>query len=261
MLVSILPSSVAGKLALRSESAFVGSCVPDEYDSAAVISFADTEVFPESSVRVTSLQTYGDFRIDRIISDLARIFEKLGGPLSKVFEKTLSEKPVPATTFKLIDSAADGLLIALEGKDVFIGRRAFMRRYRFSVPYDEADSDFENKNGSVMYIAINEEIAAKVHLQYRINPRFDALLKDMYRAGVCVGIKTLDPNINNELLIKSIKFKKCPIAILKADAPEDLCANEESISSGIVTNGSLHTFLKPLFWLTKRVIQSKPISL
>ena len=144
----------------------------------------------------------------------------------------------------MIDYASDGLLVSAEGNDIYIGKRAFMRNFRFLVPFEDGDNDFEAGNGSIMYVAINDELAAKLYIKYQINPRFDSLLKDMYRAGMCVGIKTLDPNISNELLVKTVKFTKCPIAILKADKPEDITGKVDVISSAIATNGSLHTFLK-----------------
>ncbi|HBL83701.1 MAG: hypothetical protein A2Y17_08825 [Clostridiales bacterium GWF2_38_85] len=242
--ISILPTYKSNKLARRSESALIGNAFTEEYDSAAVISFADTEVFPASNVKLTSLKTYGDFRIDMVIQDTARIFSKIGGPLSIVLNKALSEEAPALMNFKLIDCASDGLLVSAEGKDIYIGKRAFMRNFRFIAPVEDGDNDFEAGNGSIMYVAIDDELAAKLYIKYQINPRFDSLLKDMYRAGMCVGIKTFDPNISNELLVKTVRFTKCPIAILKADKPDDITGKSEVISSAIATNGSLHTFLK-----------------
>jgi hypothetical protein len=95
-----------------------------------------------------------------------------------------------------------------------------------------------------MYVVTEESLSAKVYIKYTLNPLFDSLLKDMYKAGLCLGIKTLDPNINNDLLETGIGFKKCPIAILKALSPEDLTGESSSVDSGIVSNSSLHTFLK-----------------
>ena len=45
---------------------------------------------------------------------------------------------------------------------------------------------------------------------------------------MCVGIKTLDPNISNELLSRGITFDKCPIAILKAGGSEEVTGSEKS---------------------------------
>ncbi|MDD2269119.1 MAG: hypothetical protein PHY15_06155 [Eubacteriales bacterium] len=242
---SVLPTVKANKIARRSESALIGNSFTEEYDSAAVISFADTEVFPSSNIKLTSLKTYGDYRIDKVIQDLAGIFEKLGGPLAEVLSKVVVDSEnMTSMSCRLIECVSDGLVVSSGGKDIYIGKRSFMRNYMFEIPYEAGDNEFESGNGSIMYLGINDDLVAKLNLRYRINSKFDYLLKDMYKAGMCVGIKTLDPNISNELLTRNIKFKKCPIAILKADKPEDILGKAESISSAIATNGSLHTFLR-----------------
>ena len=119
-----------------------------------------------------------------------------------------------------------------------------MRRYRFEAPKDEIDDMYENSVGSVMFVTVGDRLAVKLYIKYSINPLFDELLRDMNKSGLCVGIKTLDPNINNELLANGIKYKKCPIAILKAGNPEDMTKVTKEIDSGVVTNAGLHTFLR-----------------
>jgi len=109
---------------------------------------------------------------------------------------------------------------------------------------DETDEVYSRNVGSVMYMAINDAVVAKIYVKYGINGEFDELLRSMHRAGVCVGIKTLDPNINNELLQKSIRYKQCPVAILKGGRPEDMNATVDKVDSGIVSTSSLHNFLK-----------------
>ncbi len=239
-----LPIIAANRKGARNNSAFIGSAVTEEYADASVLSFADTEVYPAHLVKITSLKTYGDYRIDKIIPDLAKVFAFIGGPLEKVFIGSLGEGVPEPKLIRLIESAADGICVAVDGTHVFLGKKSYMRRYRFETPVDADDEMYEKNIGSIMYVVMDEALAAKIYIKYTLNPLFDALLKDMYKAGMCLGIKTLDPNINNELLARGIGFKKCPIAILKAGSPEDMNGEHEVIDSGIVTNSSLHTFLK-----------------
>ena len=119
-----------------------------------------------------------------------------------------------------------------------------MLHSKLEAPVDENDEVYSRNVGSVMYMAINNQVVAKIYVKYGISPTFDSLLESMYNAGVCVGIKTLDPNIDNELLQKSIKYKNCPVAVLKGSAPEELHGTAEKVDSGIVSASSLHNFLK-----------------
>jgi hypothetical protein len=239
-----MPVIAANKKGERYNTAFIGNAVTEEYADASVLSFADTEVYPSHLVKITSLKTYGDFRIDKIIPDLSKIFSYIGGPLDKVLKNALAGEVTPPRSVRLIESAADGICVSLDGSHIFLGKKSYMRRYRFETPVDADDEMYEKNIGSIMYVVMDDELAAKVYIKYTLNPLFDSLLKDMYKAGLCLGIKTLDPNINNDLLEAGIGFKKCPIAILKAYTPEDLTGESESIDSGIVSNASLHTFLK-----------------
>ncbi len=238
-----LPVVSANRIGAKHSTAFIGSAIADEYSAASVLSFADTEVYPANLVKITNIRMYGDFRIDAVITDLAKLFGYVGGPLAKVLSATLSGNVEKPSMIRVIESANDGLCIAMEGRKYFLGKRSYMRRYRFEAPVDEGDEAYERGVGSIMYVVEDEKIAAKLYIKYSINPLFDSLLKDMYKAGLCLGIKTLDPNINNELINSGIKFRKCPISVLRGIDPEDVAGEVERVDSGIVCNSTLHNFL------------------
>ena len=233
----------------------IGNAVADEYENAGVISFADSEVFPAKNIKITGFRTYGDHRIDKVIVDVGMIFNKLGGLLSTVFARAIEEKAAEPNVFRIIDVSSDGLIVTVDGRDFYIGKKSFMRKNRFDVRKDDTDENFENGCGSVMFVAIDNELAAKIYVKYKISSGFDALLKNMYTAGMCVCIKTFDPNISNELLERSIKFKKCPIAILKPESQDEMSGVSERVSGGIVTNSSMHVFLK-MFILCDKIRHS-----
>ncbi|MBE6683973.1 MAG: hypothetical protein E7595_07525 [Ruminococcaceae bacterium] len=239
-----LPVVSANRVGAKHSTAFVGNAVADEYSAASVLSFADTEVYPSSLVKITNIRMYGDSRIDAVLTDLARVFSYVGGPLSKVLSSTLSEKVEKPAMIRVIESANDGLCVAMEGRNFFLGKRSYMRRYRFETPVDDGDDAYERGVGSIMYVVVNEKLAAKLYIKYTINPLFDSLLKNMYKAGLCLGVKTLDPNINNELINAGIKFRKCPISVLRGNEPDDVNGEVDSVDSGIVCNSTLHSFLK-----------------
>lgn len=238
-----LPTVAANMVGKKKVSAFIGTAVAEEYADASVLSFADTEVFPAHLVNITSIKTYGNNPVDEVMTRLGMLFDYLEGPLKTVISNMVDRIPKPSNV-RLIDASADGLYITMDGKDYYLGKRSYMRHNRLEAPVDETDEVYAKNVGSVMYMAINDTVVAKLYVKYGINPEFDELLAAMYRADICVGIKTLDPNINNELLAKGIKFKKCPIAILKAGTPESMNGKCDAIDTGIVTNDSLHTFLK-----------------
>lgn len=240
-----LPVITANIVARKSGSALIGRAVGEEYADASVISFADTEVYPANRVKITSIKTYGDYRIDLIINDLAKVFSFVGGPLKQVTSNMLEGGADSSyTSARLIESASDGICVVIDGKEMFLGKKSYLRRYRFETPADAKDDRFEEAGGSVMFVTMNDMLIAKVYVRYRISEQFNSLLRDMYRAGMCVGIKTVDPNITTALLERTVRYKKCPISILKAGEVGDVEGHTDRIDSGIVSTASLHTFLR-----------------
>ncbi len=240
----VLPTVFANRVGAKHSTAFIGNTVAEEYASASVISFADTEVYPASLVKITNIRLYGENRIDEILTGLSKVFSYVGGPLAKVLSSTVPEGAEAPKLIRVIESASDGLCVAMDGRNYFLGKRSYMKRYRFECPVDDGDDEYDKSVGSVLYVVIDEGLAAKLYIRYTVNPLFDSLLKDMYKAGLCLGIKTLDPNINNDLLSMGIKFRKCPISVLRGVSPDDVAAEVERADSGIACNSTLHNFLK-----------------
>ncbi len=238
-----LPVISANMTAKRYSSALIGNAVVEEYADAGVLSFADTEAFPPNRVSVNSIKTYGDYPIDEVIIKLAMLFDYIEGPLKSVTANMVERLPKPEN-IKLIDNDSDGLYIIMDGVDYYLGKRSYMLHSKLEAPVDESDEIYSKSVGSVMYMAIDSTVVAKIYVKYGISPGFDSLLEHMYDAGVCVGIKTLDPNIDNELLLKSIKYKNCPVAVLKGTAPEEMNATLDKVDSGIVSASSLRNFLR-----------------
>ncbi len=239
-----LPVVRINRIGRHTSSAFVGNSVAEEYADAGVLSFADTEVYPSKNIRVVSVKAYGNFRLDNIIPGLASAFSLIGGPLASVLANMVEGDVSAPDDSRLTESAADGICMSVSGKDMHIGKYSYMRRNGIDAPLDNGDTAYEKKNGTVMYVAVDGKLAAKVYLIYTLSERFNSLLQDMYRAGLCLGVKTLDPNITDEMLKRDIKFKRCPITVIKCARFGESTDCLDRVDSGIVTNGSLHTFLK-----------------
>ena len=247
-----LPLLRVNKKGRKCSAAFIGNGVADEYSMASVLTFADTEVFPFNLVNVTNIKTYGDYPIDKVITDLTAIFGHLGGPMQTVTKRIMeSNQPVPEN-IRVIENTSDGICVAMDGRNFYLGKRSYLKRRDFEAPADQGDDGYENGVGSIMYFAIDKETAAKLYIRYRVNSKFEILLHDLHRAGVCLGVKTMDPNITTDRILSGISFKKCPIAVLKQDDPAEVTEESERDSSGIVCNSSLHNFLS-MFALCDKV--------
>ena len=251
LLATALPYLVFSLRAAKSKTAFIGEAACDAYTEAGIISFDDTEVFPPKNVKVSSIRTYGDHRIDKVIIYMARIFDKLPGPLSYVFANSVQGSDEHIGEASVIEHSPDGLRIKLDDMEILLGTSNFFRLFDIATPSDNIDESFLQSLGSIMYMAVNGGLAAKFYIKYSVNRGFESILHSLYNAGVCVGVKTFDPCINNQLICGNLKGTNYPVSVIRK-SPETLSDDTENSSNGsIVTLTGAHSFLHGFIGLDK----------
>lgn len=243
----VVPFSRISVKADKKDCAIVSMDSADTYSGADVVSFTDKEIFPPKNVKVTTIRTYGHTRIDKAILYAAMVFQKLGGPLSVVFKKTISGVYADISEdFDFLEITADGMCAKIEGQDIFIGNKEYMLFYDFGYTKDEQDEEFENKVGRIMYMVIGGELAAKFYIRYSLSPRFEKTIQALYKSGICPAVKTCDPNVDTALLRMLLKEKRITAGVIKTtDAMKDAPLIDRSESGVVCTStisNMLHTF-------------------
>ena len=255
-LLLILPSSAfiafsypmyrASGFAYEKDSAMIGESGLSEYADASVVSFDDKEVFAPQGVRVRNVKVYGNNRIDHVIYAAASVFHVVGGPLSDVFETATGELGY-AENVKLVRVDGDGIESRVDGGAVLIGKASFLSRYGYDIELNASEIAMEETgDASILFIAYDNNVAAKLYIHYSVDPEFETVLKQLYRQGVCVGIKTSDPNIDDHLLACKIRMSKYPVKIIKCAEPRETAVIVERLSSGIVSKSSAKALLQTL---------------
>ncbi|MBR3837843.1 MAG: hypothetical protein IKJ74_06850 [Clostridia bacterium] len=239
-----LPFSHLSKKAEKTECAIVSAAEADAHSACDVVSFTDKEIFPPKNVKLTTIRTYGKTRIDKAILYAAMIFQKLGGPLSEVFKKTISGVFTEISEdFEFLEITADGMCAKIDGKDVFVGNKNYLLSYDFGYTKDSMDEDFESKSGKIMYMVIGSELAAKFYIRYSMSKRFRATILSLFKCGICPAVKTCDPNIDGDLFRTLLQNDKIPAGIIKTcDAMKDAPAAERS-EAGLVCTSSIANLL------------------
>ncbi len=224
MVIYSMPFFSASKLAYKSGSAIIGARALEEYStSASAITFEDKDVFPAHGVMVKSIKTYGDSPIDYIISNVASLFMKVGGPLAQVFEAATRDLE-HTDDVKLTSVVSGGLEAYIDGRHVYCGNADYFTDNGLPTPTDPEDEILRGQSSvSIMYLAIDGEVAAKLYIQYTLDRDFEVTIKQLSRLGICVGIKTFDPNITDLMLDRSISLADYPIKILRCRTIDDLC--------------------------------------
>ena len=247
-----LPAFRASKLAFAENSAFVGESALDEYTTAGSISFDDREVFPTAGVKLRSVKVFGSGRIDTVIYNVASIYSVLGGPLSDVLNVATADLGRSEDTeILLVDN--EGVEALVDGKHLYAGKADYLRKNGY-VPVSDPDDEEIVSGGeiSIMYLVCDDEVIAKLYVRYRIDPGFEVTVKRLYKSGICVGIKTVDPNINDEMLSTKIKLAKYPVRVLKYSDISGSRHGSDRTDSGIVSKKSAKALLS-VFTLCDRI--------
>ena len=253
LLLTAFPYYITSLRLNKMRSYALGEAACDLYENAGVISFDDTEVFPPKAVKVTSIKTYNDHPIDKVIVYMAKTFDKLGGPLSYVFSNSIqsdNEQEYSQDDIMLLENSSDGLHIKIGDDDILIGKSAYLRMYDIEAPVDAADESEIRSLTSILYLVCNNSLAAKMYIRYSINSKFEKILKGLYDAGICCGIKTYDPGVDDQLIVGNLKGSNYPIGVIKRDIKEH-GKTEQTVSTGIISLSNTHNFLKSFIMLDK----------
>ena len=244
LISTALPFFIASSGVKKSQTAFIGEAACDSYDNCGVISFDDTEVFPKRSVKVSSIRTYGQNRIDKVILYMARIFDKVEGPLSFVFANSVQNIEDDGIEAQIGEHFSNGISARVDGKEILVGTDAFMRLYDIETTTDNIDESFIQSYGSIMYMSVGGTLAAKFYIKYAMNRGFEEVLHAFYDAGICVGIKSLDPCISTELVCGNLKGANYPVAVIKNHTRKDEPEVKENTTGAVISLSGIHNFLK-----------------
>ncbi len=232
----------SSRAAYENESAIIGEGSIDEYADGSVVFFDEKDIFPSSGVKINSVKVYSDNRIDGVIYYAASIFAKIGGPLADVFSLATGEIGHSENT-ELVDCADNGLHCTIDGESIYLGSNDYMKSMDYETPYGESDEAMEKNNGiRLMYVANEQEILAKFYVQYTADSEYELIIKQLYKAGMCIGIRTRDPNIDEEFVARKLRLSlDYPVRVVRSKPGKEMPAKLERVDSGIVASN-----VKPL---------------
>ena len=237
----------ATKHAFEAESTIIGDGSLEEYSGGSVVFFDDRDIFPSTGVKINSVKVYGENRIDGVIYNAASIFSKIGGPLADVFGLATLEIG-HSDNVQILEAEDNGMRCMVDDIGIYIGSNGYMESKDFETPYGESDEAIEKGEGiRLMYIANEEEILAKFYVQYMVDSEYEEIFKQLYKAGMCVGIRTCDPNINDEFVIKKLRLNEdYPVRVVHGKAGREFVRKAERADSGVISARSVKALLRAL---------------
>ena len=242
---------VVHKILKKYKTGIIGKSSVAEYGKTKVVYFDDFNVFNKKSVRTKGLKLYDNNEIYRILYHTQAVFSKVGGPLKGVFEFATTEM-THSKKVEIKEISQEGISAIVDGRtSVLIGTGAFMRSRYIHPSYTSADLKLEESGEeSIMFIALNGVLGAKLYVTYQFSAEFEKLARKLCARGVNIGIRSADPNVNTKWAKKYGDMKRCPISIVRPTLKE-IKPSEKSIESGIVSIKNVRALSEALIMCIK----------
>ena len=258
-IVEAYPVYKAQKKARASGSAFVGGKSLGESADTAILSLYDKDIFPAQHVKIFGIKVYGNNRLETAMQNLCIVFDKLNMPPADTFKASTNFDRHFNKNINFISIDDYGICYLSNNKKLFLGTPEYISNIGLTPSYDQNfDDPFVKSSGSIMFLASENEIIAKVYLKYEITADFHEIIKNIKKLNACLCIRTFDPNIDDILLSKLGNIKKYPIRVLKLKDFNDAHTTPERMDSPLVSKDSVKSLVNALLIAgkTKTVIKS-----
>ena len=218
-----LPISRLCRTARRAGAMVVGYEGVEQMGNVNAVLVDAGELFPRGTVVLGGIKTFGGRALaEEAVMSASALMQKVGGPLSGVFDQVISENEdaLPQVeNFTYEDSA--GIVGRVDGKTIYIGGRALLINHRISVPPREEESQYASGNQQVIYIAVESEAAAMLVLTYAADRRRKNELQRLEDSGISVIVRTTDPNVTTQLVSRLFGIDTASVGILDSRLGEE----------------------------------------
>lgn len=222
-----VPFLKGNKYLYEDETAIIGEKAINEFATTDSVFVNDTTAFPPYNVKLTHFQTFGNIKTETILFYAAKGFSVVGGPLADVFGCATKDAHQKESVAKFSCAGKDYFCVNIDGGTVIFADRDGMESRGIDVgPKSENEA-----SSSVLYMACNSTLCAKFFLTYKFDSEFIEIVTNLNKSKVGVGIRTFDPNINQQLiddLTKGIKINLKVIRTVSEDSIPVITAESEA---------------------------------
>lgn len=243
VIVGCYPFYRANRRAYDSDSTIIGEGSVEEYSGVGVISFDDVNVFPSYSVKVRNVRLFNNSRIDKVLYYAASVFSATGGPLADVFEVATMETG-HSENVQILETGTGYIEADVNGKSIMFGRAQALAKHGILIPDEVISENTElPADCSVMYMIYQRKLVAKMIVNYVLDPDFEYVLKQLTGSGMCVCVKTFDPNIDEEMIMRQLPQNNYAMRVIKYKNTEEITKYAQHAEGGIVSRNNTKSLL------------------
>lgn len=250
-----VPFLIGNRRLYNDEVAIIGENAINDFASTNLVSVNDTTAFLPYNVKLTNFQVFNGFKTEKVLYYAASGFATVGGPLSDVFDSATRDAFQKSKKTRFVCSGRSYLCIKIDGDTIIFADRYGMSSQGIDVGSEKEEDD----DISIMYMACNGTLCSKMYLKYTIDEEFvnSALFLNKNKIGV--GIRTFDPNINNELIKWQVNQKKFDIKAIRLTDEDEVPVTTAKSEGKIVTRGQSKSLLKAIP-VCKRIVKIRKVT-
>ncbi len=238
-----VPFFLGNKHLFEEETSIIGEGTIYEYSSAKAVSVNDTTAFPPYNVKLQGFNVYNDYKPEKVLYYASNGFNVVGGPLADVFESATKDAFTKTKRSRFVCSGRSYLCVKVDNDTIIFADRYGISSNGIEIPYDREDAD---EDVCVMYMACNGKLCARMYIKYMIDEDFAQTVRVLNKNGVSVGIRTFDPNLDNELLKIQTGFKKADLRVIRLTRDMEIPQTLEKTDSGVVSKGHSKSLIKAI---------------
>lgn len=219
MLSINLPVSRLTKRVRRGGAMVVGYEAIERAGNINKVMVDADDLFPKGTVVLNGIKTYGGRnRVEDAILAASSLVNRIGGPLTGVFEQVINEneEALPKVE-KYVYEDDCGISGWVDGKRVFIGNRKLILNHNIQSRALDDEMQYSIGEKQVVYIAVDADVVAMMIVTYSADRRKKNELQRLEDNGISVLLRTTDANITVQLISKLFGINKGSVMIMESE--------------------------------------------
>lgn len=209
-----------------------------------------SDLLPEHSVKLHSIKTFKDERIDEVLTEVASLTHSVSHPLSKLFLQIIDDrfdllKPVESVTFE----ENMGISGWVGNQRVLLGNRDMMTNHGVLIPEKDFERKYLSLGYDLIYFSRGGKIAAIFIVQYEVSDREKEEFGKLEREGMRVYIRTYDANISDKKLAEMYGTEQGTLTVLPFRAFgvfDRVCGPRKELDASIAYTSDISSFVRAL---------------
>ena len=245
-----IPLFLANSSLVRSGAMITNYEACEKFGDVGSLVMDLSDLLPEHAVKLHSIKTFKEERIDEVLLEVASLTHSVSHPLSKMFLQIVDDrydllKPVESVIFE----ENMGISGWVENQRVLLGNRDMMTNHGVLIPGKDFERKYLAQGYDLIYFSRGGKIAAIFIVQYEVSEKDREVFGKLEREGIRVYVRTYDANISDKKLSEMYGTESGTLTVLPFRAFrifDDVCGKRKEADASIAYTSDISSFIRAL---------------